>query len=116
MDGNMKKLTALSLALFSLSLTPAAFGAQDGYELLTNLKECDRNAQYRCGSAEGYIWGIYHTLQDIKLLCVPNGTRNGQAIAVVKKFLEENPARQNLTASALTGEALIVAWKCPALK
>lgn len=115
----MKKLTALSLALFSLSLAPAAFAGSDddGYSLLENIKQCEPNLNnFRCGLASGFVLGVYHTLQDIKFLCAPNGTRNGQAIAVVKKFLEENPARQNLPASALAGEALIVAWKCPALR
>jgi hypothetical protein len=45
-------------------------------------------------------------------VCVPKGANYGQASDIVKKFLDENPARRHEPALQLVYESLIQVWRC----
>ncbi|MGB7655220.1 MAG: Rap1a/Tai family immunity protein [Novosphingobium sp.] len=67
------------------------------------------------GLCYGYLAGIVDgdSLGEHPHVCRPNGVTNGQAMDVVLKFLEDNPADRHYSAGPLVLLALMKAFPCP---
>lgn len=62
-------------------------------------------------SDEAMIYPIYNlTLKNYP--CIPPEVHSDQLVSVVKKYLEDNPAKLHLPAGMLTIHALIEAFPC----
>jgi hypothetical protein len=75
--------------------------------------EADKSAQKR----ESCIVGIQvaealNSIVSPGELCVPNGVRMGQKVAVVVKYVDEHPEDMHLEFVSLAREALAKAWSC----
>jgi hypothetical protein len=72
------------------------------------------------GLCAGYILGVSDVALDYLMYapkakrsyCLPSEVRAEQLIMVVKKYLEDNPARLHLPAGVLITDALIEAFPC----
>jgi hypothetical protein len=112
-------ITALSFvaALAMPGVSQAEFW--DGYKLKELADADDRtdigNVQFtdyqRAARLSGFVVGVYDTTQGI-LVCAPNGLKVGQIVAMVKKFVRENPDQWNRAASTLVINALSSAFPC----
>ncbi|MGH8503395.1 MAG: Rap1a/Tai family immunity protein [Gammaproteobacteria bacterium] len=65
-------------------------------------------------SAEGigYIKGVFDAYSRAELLCAPRSMRAGQAMAIVEKFLNENPETWTMPATILVLTALKEPFAC----
>ena len=63
----------------------------------------------------GYISGAYDMNEYVieETTCVPPDIRPDQLMAVVHKYLLDNPALLQETASMLVYNAIINEWRCP---
>jgi hypothetical protein len=110
-------------SVFVLLVTPSAF-AFTGNDLLSrmvviqiiNEGRGDGSLRQTADSsfAQGFIAGIFFTLDDIDLkVCLPNpGGNVGQYVAVTKRYLENNPNQLHRLAHVLVREAAIQAFPC----
>lgn len=65
------------------------------------------------GQWRGFILGVAFTLDDIDpRVCLPKKSNVGQYMAVVKQYLEQNPAQLHRDGSQLAREALQRAFPC----
>ena len=113
----MKKvLLAMALAVGSESAL-----ASSGNELLDSARSADKmdanratmEEVFKAGTWYGYIRGIAYTLDDIDpKVCLPSSGTVGQYAAVVKQYLEQNPAQLHRQARILVREALQRAFPC----
>ncbi len=111
----MKKLL-LVMAL----LTPAISLAQStGSELLTYARQAEPNPNrtivdaIEAGQWIGFVSGLSRTLHIIDpRTCLPKGSTAGQWGAVIKQYLEQNPAKLHESAVLLAHEALQRAFPC----
>jgi len=102
-----------SLVLLSLACSSAHAGFIDGNQL----------QQWSTGSGDvganlvgaslfsGYVSGVVDTGDDV-LFCTSNGVTLGQCVAVVMKYLENNPEKWNLAAPALVIGAMQQTFPC----
>jgi Rap1a immunity proteins len=61
----------------------------------------------------GYCMGIVEALgYRNAMICAPKGATNEQAIRVVVKYIDDQPARLNENFKVLALEALQAAWPC----
>jgi hypothetical protein len=61
--------------------------------------------------AIGYVVGVVDTLQGA-VVCVPSGVSAGQAMAVVKKYLDDHPESWNLQAYIVIASAIQATFPC----
>lgn len=98
-------------------------GFETGNEIFDNCREAvakDSEEWQDVAYCQSYIAGAFDMAQLVmtmeetpKTICPPSGVTLGQAVRVVYKYLEENPARTNFSAAILVWEALKQAWPCP---
>lgn len=50
--------------------------------------------------------------QSLSYICLPEGANYGQAIDIVKKYLNENPQNRELHAAYLVHASMIKIWAC----
>jgi hypothetical protein len=113
----MKKvLLAAGLAVFN-----AQSAAKTGNDLLADARADQRmdarqatpGDYYNAGSWIGFVQGASITAQRMDLkICLPVKSNAGQWAAVVRQYLEQNPAQLHRDASLLVQEALQRAFPC----
>ena len=97
--------------------------AKTGNELLDEIRSSDRVRSglghitgedvTKAGVWLGFIQGVSWTLDDIDpRVCLPRSGTTGQSAAVVKQYLEQNPAQLHRPAHVLVREALQRAFPC----
>jgi len=101
--GHMKR-AVLALALVGCS-AHAEF--KSGNTLLAQIK--GDNLDYI--HANGYVIGVYDTLQGVTH-CPPAGITAGQVTDIVKNYLEVNPETRHNSADRLIGIVLKSTWPC----
>jgi hypothetical protein len=128
----MKYLLFLILA----ALATSAFAQPQNYTTGNELRENCRYAvsesdadhiTARAGLCIGFIDGFqqFEQIMDIamgaraanlgsRLICVPDGVTNGQAVKVVVRYLDQHPESLHKFAGLLVYEALTDAFPCPA--
>lgn len=104
----MKKATILALALVAVIAQAQTNPGNTGNQLLDALRDTSQN--YYSGIAHGLIVGIAYTGSQV---CIPANVTNGQAIAVVKKFLEDTPSILHMPSKNLIYMALVQTFPCP---
>lgn len=115
----MKKvLLAIALAAwagqsFAYSGNDLLNNAQVRERLITN-RQIDGDTWVKAGVYLGFVQGVAFTLGDIDpRVCLPSvGGNTGQYAAVVKQYLEQNPAQLHRPAHNLVHEALQRAFPC----
>ena len=63
------------------------------------------------GYCVGYVTATVETLQGT-VMCAPKGATEGEAVAIVAKYIDHRPGRQHENFRSLLREALIAAWPC----
>jgi len=92
--------------------------ALSGNDLLEYARAREGNLEISINVLRGGVWiGFIHgtaaTLMEIDpRVCLPTGSTNGQWAAVVKQYLEQNPAQLHRPAHNLVREALQRAFPC----
>lgn len=127
----MKELFLVALAAWLTASQAAESGHLTGNELLPgNETKADREASYLYinGFVEGHViaqakmtafakksggWDALAARADRSaVFCPPEGVTPNQANAVVRKWLQDNPARLHERAYMLIPAALAEAWPC----
>lgn len=67
--------------------------------------------QVERGIALGYVMGVYDSLVNV-IHCSPNNVTAGQAVDMVKNFLEATPGVRHHSADSLVSHVLKTAWPC----
>lgn len=111
----MRVLLLLCVGLAVLWSDPAA--AEGVFYTGNDLKSaCDDKAPLKQGLCTGYILAIADALDKNVIIgwsaCFPQTFTGGQVIAVVRKFLDRQPANRGLSAWSLTTAALAGAFPC----
>ena len=103
----MKTLAIAVLLLFVPTASIAEY-FYDGTQLQLYMKEGVVGESI----ATGYVAGVVDSFDGIGIFCAPVGITLLQLVAIVKKYLEENPERWHITASKLVAEALQKSFPC----
>lgn len=104
---------ALAVAVIVAAMAPAPAGAfQTGNSLHGDCLDQPAGptgacVAYLAGVIDGMWWGKPNTI------CFPDGVTQGQAAAVIVKYMRENPERMHLSAPVLVADALMPAFPCP---
>jgi|SRR5690606_33784479 len=118
----MKKTIAILLVM--LSHNAYAITGNELYALITSNDPSEYLEGMRFIQGSSGAESYFHYLEGIlsaeekrspdllRYACVPSNVTNGQAVDVVKKYLQDNPSKRNFDASQLTHFALIQAWPC----
>lgn len=101
------KRFAMIVALSLVFTSPSVF-AYTGNELLQHFEGDTAARNY----ASGFVDGEVAALDADGSICVPK-VMNKQIRDVVKKFLQENPAKRHEPAVLLVLMAIAEAWPCP---
>jgi hypothetical protein len=114
----MKKV----LLAIALTVWTGTVFAESGNDLLEKARALDNlsrpqgegaRGQLYSGYWIGFIHGTASTLMEIDSnVCLPTGSNNRQWSAVVKQYLEQNPAQLHRPAHNLVREALQRAFPC----
>lgn len=121
----VRRLCEVKMKNLLVALAIAAFTGQarafSGNELLAEARADEKSRvqdvtlieAYRSGSWAGFVQGVSWTLNDIDpKVCLPKNSTVGQSAAVVKQYLEQNPAQLHRPAQVLAREALQRAFPC----
>lgn len=109
----MKQL-ALILFLMCVGhsiIASAATTFIDGYELQTKWKEAQKISEGREGNYpdaslyQGYVIGVADSLNGI-MFDIPLGVKRAQVMAIVGKYLDDNPDEWNTAADSIVRNAL----------
>lgn len=103
-----KSIIAIALALTATFAQSQTNPSKTGNELLDALRETSMT--YYAGVAHGLIVGIAYNGSQV---CTPPNVTNGQAVAVVKKFLEDTPSILHMPSKNLIYMALVQTFPCP---
>lgn len=123
----MKQFLLAFVLLMGFSIAQAGFDR--GNDLMGGLMRCeefdsgrDRSAQiaYKCSYSIGYISAVVDAHEALQVLyefdpyfCPPEtGATRGQLRAIVKKYLDDNPAGRHIVAPGLVLKALSEAFPC----
>lgn len=109
----------IAVALLVCTASICAHATYSGNDLLVGLIEGDKvqeekqNANTaKAGVAIGYVMGVSDTLHNSRVTCLPKAATIGQVVAVVQKFLGNNPAKRHLSADILIEAAIQDAFPC----
>mgnify|MGYP003583309032 CR=1 FL=1 len=112
-------ISPLTLALVLAVPCISHAGFFDGYQLKEWSDASDRidSGKYAAGDSynsakfAGYVLGAHDTLEGM-LVCIPANAKAGQLMAVVGKYLRENPDQWDKAGFLLVGKALSSAFPC----
>lgn len=86
------------------------------YDSLFNNKGSEKNTNLTTAISAtkflGYVVGVVDTLGGIAV-CPPNEASREQMMAIVQKYMKQNPEKWTMNASVLVGHALMKAFPCP---
>jgi len=104
----MKKL--IIGLMFTISLNADFTDGNELQKWMNNTNKENGN-RHSVGLFKGYISGVVDTGNNI-LFCTEDGVTRGQYMAVVIKYIENNPEKWNQGASVIVLEALTKAFPC----
>jgi hypothetical protein len=119
----MKKFVILfSLIVFFIASPVYAYFV-DGKDLVEMMREFEifeRTEKENLSPANlvktmqfmGFVAGVSDTMQAAKVICPNRNVTQGQACAVVVKYLNDNPEKWNTLGSTLVWDALTKAFPC----
>jgi hypothetical protein len=93
------------IAVLALVCGPAQAQFFSGNELYERLRDG------RLSQVMFYVAGV-HDANDKVLFCSPSDVTLGQALDVVKRYLETRPEQRHLSADFLASQAMRAAWPC----
>lgn len=105
----MKKLLILIYILASAPLARAEFFS--GNDLNKWSSEMSTST-VSWGMLYGYVAGAYDTTSGV-LHCAPRTVTLGQAVDVVRQYIDANPSMRHMSGDLLINGALRSAWPCP---
>jgi len=104
----MKIVTSWAAAL--TLLTSGAAWSMDGNDLVKLIPSYEGNkADFSAGILMGYVVGVADIADGIRF-CSPPGATNGQNIAIVVKYLRNNPEKWANSAEVIVMDALAKAY------
>ena len=107
----MKKL--IFTIFVGLMLASGSAGAQlwDGHDFKkTCTQESDEYVATICSS---FVIGVAQAGISNRIICTPENVTNGQALAVVTKYMNDHPENLHVGASDLVVASLMEAFPCP---
>lgn len=106
------KQVLLALAL-TLNVSIAIAGFTDGNELYKYMLELENpnGSELGYGLFMGYVGGVVD-VGDGVLFCTTSGVTRGQFIAIVAKYLKNNPEKWNMSADSIVFYAMKEAFPC----
>ena len=115
----MKTMKLAVLMLACVSLPAWANGYMNGNTLHTELEAYGRVAANQATPSDptdafeaiGYIAGVADAFNGA-VFCMPQGTSRGQVHAIVKKYVDDNPAEWQEPAASLVAASLKAAFPC----
>lgn len=111
-------IVALGLLIGWPTGSNAATGPWDKYVSVSSLgggmlaQECGARSGLELDGRVGYILGISDQLSIDRKMCLDGGARTAQIIAVVRKYLRDNPEKWNFAPSHLVATPLVAAFPC----
>jgi hypothetical protein len=113
------RLVAMATAVV-LGYLPASAQEQEGRVFDTGndlWSHCSGKGDAHFGLCAGFVVGIADAMSNVtgilgRRACIPLPVSRGQAIDVVKQFLEQHPEKRHETAVSLAAEALAGAFPC----
>jgi hypothetical protein len=90
--------------------------ALNGEQLLDGLRIAENpvtQSSLQAGLSVGFVSGVASVANSAGTLCASSTLSAQQMAAVVKKYLEDNPATWNLPADSSVIQALQIAFPCP---
>ncbi len=84
----------------------------DAYKRVSEGHSAERDAADGAQLA-GYVQGVIDAWGAINLICVPPGTRVGQVVAMVAKYVEAHPEEWGDDGSVLVERAMLPTFACP---
>jgi hypothetical protein len=114
-----QRYSVLIVAAFLFLATPAFGYFLNGTELKTFIDAADRieagrqrNGDFQdSASLRGYVMGVHDAMERLAL-CVPEGITVAQIVAIVKKYVKDNPEQWNKPANVLVVSALRPTFAC----
>jgi len=113
------QLIAMATAVALACLPTAARAAADAAFLTGNELQsfCDAN-DARVAACVAYVAAIFEVIHSNPIngrsACLPPGVLVGQAVGVVKRWLDQHPEQRQLGAAGLVAQALSEAFPCRA--
>ena len=106
-------------ALCCLSAMTVSASGQDVmvvYRASELLSICESSATSDIARCQGFVIGVTDTLSDPDMskvpICFPKGVNVNQMVAIVTKFMRDNPAHLHVSAAATTAIALRLSFPC----
>ncbi len=88
--------------------------AEGGFYTGNDLSErCKSEGTIGPDLCRGYVTGSADTLTNTGKICAPRQATDIQAVAVVRKYLQQHPERLHLPAASLVRHSLMDAFPCP---
>lgn len=111
----MKKF--ILIAMLILLPTQVQAGFLTGNKLVEYMHEDEKTeiqnpSYYKSGRYTGFIVGTFDTLSGLQMICATTDVTEGQADAIVTKYLKFNPEKWNEAAIDLVFIALRNAFPC----
>jgi hypothetical protein len=113
----MKIIVAIFLASFSCSSMASFYNGNklkdsiDSYDRVSNNKVIEGDYA-NAARGMGYIVGVADTLDYLSITCTPNGASVGQIVAIVSKYIKDNPDKWMESANHLVGVSLQKSFPC----
>ena len=114
----MKKLVAvMAIALSGGSVNAAFFTGSDLMSMLNAGSRVDAGRHTdrdvdRALEGLAYLQGVVDAMSGVEAICLPQGFKGKQLLAMAKQNLERNPSRWNEPAAVLMGHMLVTAFPC----
>ena len=106
----MLAFAIFSTSVFAESEQPSGVTGGSFYLEMTTQNNTNNNQIVR---NTAYVDGAFTAYREIKLVCPPAGTTNGQVYATLIKWLGNNPEQWNYSLVALMTEVFVPLWPCP---
>ena len=106
----MKIIIFFSLIFISAN-SFAGFTSGNELQQWLSISESKKQPDFNSGLYKGYVAGVID-VADKRLFCLSKGVTRGQGIAVVSKYIKNNPEKWNKGAASLVIKALKEAFPC----
>ena len=111
------RLVAMAVAIAMTCLPASAQELRAFYTGNDLRSRCSDTSPYQAGLCMGFVTGIADAMGIAAILggrraCIPLAATEGQALDVVKRFLEQHPAEPQEEAVSLVAQALSEAFPC----
>ncbi|AAZ27409.1 Rap1a/Tai family immunity protein [Colwellia psychrerythraea] len=107
----MKKLILFVSFIFISSNSLAGFTSGNELQQWLSISENKKQPDFNSGLYKGYVSGVID-VGNKYAFCLSTGVTRGQAIAVVSKYIKNNPEKWNKGAASLVIKGLKKAFPC----